>query len=414
LFDCSRCDREYALRRTLCEYCFLSDRIEEIATGSVDLRALVDVLLAVDRPDSLIVWLRLDAPRALLSLISDGEIPITHDGLDSAPNRASADHLRAVLVQAQMLPSRDPLLARYDRWLEERLPKACGHDDDLNIIRQYVAWHQRRKLEQKSTVSPLRAAQLNTATQTLRVAGQFLAWLRESDTALDACKQEQVDEWFATPPTTRTLVRPFLVWAKSSQHMPDHAIGYRTAKATTHLNQEQRFAAIAKCLAPEKGDVSVRCAALLVLLFAQPIQRLVALKLEAISEIDGELRIELGGEAVPVPSPFDAPFRELRDNRNNIHLYNRHSAYLFPGYKPGTHLAPSSCQRSLVKITGKVLAARNTALRELVVDCPPPVVADMLGYTNQVTTKHAAKAGSPWMAYAATRRNISESRRALW
>ena len=46
-----------------------------------------------------------------------------------------------------------------------------------------------------------------------------------------------------------------------------------------------------------------------------------------------------------------------------------------------------------------LLGARNTALQELVSQVPPPVVADMLGYSDQVTQKHAAEACNTWAEY---------------
>lgn len=45
-------------------------------------------------------------------------------------------------------------------------------------------------------------------------------------------------------------------------------------------------------------------------------------------------------------------------------------------------------------------AARNTAFRELVRDVPAPIAARLLGYSDQVTKKHAAAAAAPWAAYA--------------
>jgi hypothetical protein len=41
-------------------------------------------------------------------------------------------------------------------------------------------------------------------------------------------------------------------------------------------------------------------------------------------------------------------------------------------------------------------------LQELVAQVPAPLVADMLGYSDQVTQKHAAEAGNIWAAYAST------------
>jgi len=50
-----------------------------------------------------------------------------------------------------------------------------------------------------------------------------------------------------------------------------------------------------------------------------------------------------------------------------------------------------------------LMGARSGALRQLVLDCPPPVVADLLGYSYQTIDRHAGRAGSPWSSYAALR-----------
>lgn len=60
-----------------------------------------------------------------------------------------------------------------------------------------------------------------------------------------------------------------------------------------------------------------------------------------------------------------------------------------------------------MKVEPRLLAARNSAIRELVIDCPPPVVADMLGFAHNMTTRHAKAAGSPWLSYAALRTNAA-------
>jgi hypothetical protein len=46
-----------------------------------------------------------------------------------------------------------------------------------------------------------------------------------------------------------------------------------------------------------------------------------------------------------------------------------------------------------------LLGARNASLRGLVTEVPAPLVAEMLGYSYQVTQKHAAAAAEPWSRY---------------
>ena len=50
-----------------------------------------------------------------------------------------------------------------------------------------------------------------------------------------------------------------------------------------------------------------------------------------------------------------------------------------------------------------LLGARNRAISELVLECPPSLVADALGYSYQVAFLHADKAAEPWARYAGRR-----------
>ena len=47
-----------------------------------------------------------------------------------------------------------------------------------------------------------------------------------------------------------------------------------------------------------------------------------------------------------------------------------------------------------------LLGARNAALRDLVRQVPAPIVATQLGYSHQVTQRHAALAAEPMSKYA--------------
>jgi hypothetical protein len=46
-----------------------------------------------------------------------------------------------------------------------------------------------------------------------------------------------------------------------------------------------------------------------------------------------------------------------------------------------------------------LLGARNTALQSLVVEVPPPLIAELLGYSYNVTQRHAEIAAQPWERY---------------
>jgi hypothetical protein len=46
-----------------------------------------------------------------------------------------------------------------------------------------------------------------------------------------------------------------------------------------------------------------------------------------------------------------------------------------------------------------LLGARDVALGNVVTDAPPPLVAELLGYSYQVTQRHAELAAQPWSRF---------------
>lgn len=175
--------------------------------------------------------------------------------------------------------------------------------------------------------------------------------------------------------------------------------------ASTVLTQSQRIAAIRRLLDPEAAPLNVRCIGLLVCVWGQTISRTVTLHHSALTpDSDGRWHIRLGTDPSPIPSAIETVFAQLAASDQNRRVHNRDSHWLFPGRRAGSHLSSTWARQVLGPVIGDVLAARNSALRQLVIDCPPPIVADMIGYQHSVTTRHAAKAGSPWLTYAATRR----------
>jgi hypothetical protein len=63
-------------------------------------------------------------------------------------------------------------------------------------------------------------------------------------------------------------------------------------------------------------------------------------------------------------------------------------------------MTPDAVERRLRDHQIPVLNGRTSALRHLVLQAPAPVIARMLGYSNEQTSRVASEAGSPWSRYA--------------
>lgn len=75
------------------------------------------------------------------------------------------------------------------------------------------------------------------------------------------------------------------------------------------------------------------------------------------------------------------------------------SPWLFPSVRPGRHLDPQQIMKQLRDLGIDLLGARNTALQSLVAAAPPPLVAELLGYSYNTAQRHAQIAAQPWARY---------------
>ncbi len=403
-YTCWRCGTEWAQVRGLCEWCHLGDVLDRLLDGDVDLSALRARLLDVARPDSIIIWLYGPHARALLHEVATGTVPLSHTGLDGFRARGCAEHLRGLLVACGLLPARDERLARFDRYLTERLASFAATNEHLKLLNLFAAWSLRPHLVTRSEHAPLREEQVNNATQNLRVAAELLAWLHGRDHELGGCTQADIDEWFATPPGTHRRANSFVRWAIRTRRCAKLVIpGHRQGNAPV-LDSTERLDILRRLLIPDTGRIEHRVAAMMLVLFGQRFTTIAAVRLGDVVIEHGDVGVRLGEGIVPVPPPFGAMLEELVARRPNLNTAtNPTSPWLFPGRTALNHLTAGVLRKQAMGMGINLVGARSGALRQLVLNCPPPVVADMLGYGYQAIDRHGIRAGSPWSSYAALR-----------
>jgi len=389
----------------LCKWCLLGNSLDVIMAGDVDLSALKARLVGAARPDSIVSWLSDPRVRELLGALASGEIGLSHVELDKFGSRRIADHLRGMLVSVGLLPPRDEHLARFDRWVTERLGEYAGTDEDLQVLQAFAAWGLRRHLVTRSESAPLQGAQVDKAKQYLRVAGSLLTWLSEErGHDLAGCTQNYLDSWCSTGTATRIMATPFIRWTISTSRCPKFKMDKRPSTARTPLDHSARLGHLRQLLDPSSGHIDHRVAGVLLVLFGQPFTRMARLTLDDVVADATSVGIHLGKELVPVPPPFATMFRELLSHRPNLTTAtNPTSRWLFPGRIAGCHITPDLLRIRVRAMGIDNLAARSGALRQLVLDCPPTVIAEMLGYHSVTIEHHAVRAGSRWASYAALR-----------
>lgn len=310
--------------------------------------------------------------------------------------------MRSLLTHHKLLPERDHYLALFERWLTNKLADV----DDADIrppVESFARWHHLRRIrslpaEGKPTRGPVHSAK-QEITETIK----FLTWLKLTHgRTVASCVQADVDAWLADGPTTRHAIRTFFVWAVKNRTCTKITIGFRQAKTVPLLTQGQRLAMLKACLTDNIDTLHYRVAATLLLLYAQPVVKIAAMKSTDVILTPDGLRLSLGeGDPAPVPEPFASLLVEHLASRPNMRTGSSSgSEWLFPGYRPGRHIHPNTLMERLREVGIDLLGARNASLRALVNEVPAPLVAEMLGYSYQVTQKHAAAAADPWSRYS--------------
>ncbi|MGO8891690.1 MAG: hypothetical protein ACLQB1_18620 [Streptosporangiaceae bacterium] len=405
-FSCGRCGSEGRLHAgRLCSRCTLSDKLGVLlddgsGTISEAMQPLAVHLTAMPSPRAGCVWLASPQVRALLTGLATGQIPLTHQALAQLPNWRTVAHLRDHLTACGALPAADKQLLHFETWLTLRLA-GSGTGPRDRLLRQFATWDLLPRLRARAARRPLTQASCRFACVQFTAASAFLTWANDHGRTLGTCSQADLDAWHATHPEhRRRTVRGFLGWAMAHQHMPRLDIPLQQVLKGDPVSQRQRLDLIRRAVTDDRVPLRTRVAACLMLLYAQPVSRLIRLTAADVTQQDGEVLIRLGDPPAPVPEPFAALLLELAGNQPGPATASTPARWLFPGQSAGQPLAAGTMLAHLRALGFPTGPARLSALRQLVLQAPAPVIARSLGFHDNTTTRLAAEAGKTWNQYA--------------
>jgi integrase len=410
-FCCLHCGTETGMagrRHRLCGRCgvrWQTARLLDDGTGTIraQLQPLADALTTAPNPAATVLWLEEPHIQQLLTSLASGELPLTHQALDAWPRPRAVPHLRDLLVCCGVLPAADKQLLQFQTWLTHRLASLAGHPH-LRLLRQFGFWHQLPRMRTRAATGPLRATALQYARSRFTQAETFLTWTADHGLRPATLTQADIDTYYATHRAhQRQAVRAFLIWATEHGHLPRHLDIPRQPPSTGQaITQQRRLALLRRFATDTTIAIRPRAAACLMLLYAQPLSRILRLTETDLSRDDGgQTWLRLGDPPSPVPAPFDALLHQLAATRHDHTPANHASPWLFPGRNPGQ---PADYRAMLLQLRDLGLpmrTARISALRQLVLQVPAPVVAQALGFHHTTTTRQHINAGAPWSQYAA-------------
>lgn len=383
------------------------DELLDDGTGTIrpELQPLADSLLAMPKPDRALNWLH-NNPRlpGYLQALASGDIPLTHDGLHSLDSWRTAAHLRDLLMACGALPTVDRQVTLFEGWARQRLA-ARADDHDTRLLRQFATWYQLPQLHAAARRAPLSAGSRNYKAEAFLQAEQLLAWLNQQDVLLAEMSQGALDRWAVERGDRAAQV--FLRWAQRGGHAPR----LRQAPAPTRaraspISQHRRLTWTRRILTDDTIELRTRVAAGLLLLFAQPITKIVKLTVDDVlqqgQDSGQDVYLRLGDPPTPVPEPLAGLLIELLDARANMNTAsNPDSHWLFPGGRAGQPLTPGALRQRFQALGLPTIPARTAALSQLVLQAPAPVIATALGYQDGTAERHRLAGGGTWSRYTA-------------
>lgn len=400
---CGKEGRRY--RRGLCGQCALTQDLEAVLNsgdGSIraELRPFFDGFRAMGNPRAGIQWIRHPHVHQMLRTLADPATPLTHETLDEMSPWRSGAYLRDLLILHGVLPPADRHLMLFQRWLRDTLNQIT-EPDRRQLVARFATWHCLHRLRRFAEKKPITEQQTQQARGEILQAIAFLSWLDQHGCTLATCGQSDIDGWYAGAYTARRLTHAFLRWGTRTKVLPRLALPHQPTTNPAPISQQQRLAALRRLLNDEQIPLLTRTTAVMVLLYAQPLTRILRLTIDDVLHHDGQVSLRLGDPPTPVPEPFAALLPHYLDQRLNLTTAtNQNSRWLFPGRCGGQPMTTDAIERRLRTHQIATLNSRAAALRHLVLQAPAPVIARMLGYTDQQTSRIATAAGSPWSRYA--------------
>jgi hypothetical protein len=244
----------------------------------------------------------------------------------------------------------------------------------------------------------------NACRRRIRVAIDFMTFLSAHGATADTANQDLLERYQEHIGRALNHEHAFVVWLRDSRINTRLSIPYipRPTPMVT-VSDEQRWAAVDRLLHDESLRRYTRIGGLLTLLFAQPLSRIVAMRTSQITVTDDAVHVTFNVISIQMPAVLDDLIREHLQHRGKSLYASRDTGWLFPGGNPGRHLATENIRSQLVEIGIKPYENRKATLFQLAGDMPAPVLAELIGLTNDNAADWARLAARDWTGYIAER-----------
>lgn len=386
-----------------CDRCALKRLVDQIVPAEPPgaLATLRPALLAAE-PLTTMRWLT--RSRVLLADLDQGHIELDHRVLDGLPSRPAATYLRSLLVAAEILaPDNDGPLRRFESHLDDILD--IVEEPDRVLLNRWVRWEVMARLRRLHDQGSPLTASTGSARRQVRTTATFLTVLHSRGRTIATATQHDIDDWFADLGDTQWVIRAFLSWAKRVRELPkDLVIPSRVQRPSTQpIDDEERWQHAKRVLTDDTIDTADRIAAALVVIYGQPLTRIVTLSTDHVEIAEHNVYLQLGHHPLDLPEPLATLVQDLPTRRRDGAAAHLPNAWLFAGSHAGAPLTANSLAIRLQKIGIDPRRMRVAATDQLARELAPVVLAEVLGISYSTAARAVSRAGGDWATYAAER-----------
>jgi len=260
-------------------------------------------------------------------------------------------------------------------------------------------------MRQHAAAGTLTSSIVNGGRSHILAAARLLEWTHQQHHTITGLTQTQLEDYLSDHPGALSAVSKFLVWLAASRTNTALSITYRPQQLPeVTMTDEARWRGVELLLHDTSINSHSRIAGLFLLLFAQPLNKILRMTRDQVSEHD-DGRVIVTFDTVPIELPPDVGTLLLEHigGRSAASYGDAEADWLFPGRIPGRSLTTESVRGVLVSHGIHPRQSRSTTLFSLAGQIPTPVLADLLGISRGTATRWAPLAARDWSGYVARR-----------
>jgi len=387
----------------ICDRCALRHHLDLVITPEPP-GALFDLRPTILNAEPLTTIRWLGRARGLLAALNEGTIDLDHATLDGLPQRKSVEHLRALLIETAILPTDEGGgIRRFHADIDRRA--IVLDEQHRKIISRWMRWKVLPGLRRRGDNGDDLVVPVRNERRKVLATIEFLVWLQQRDRHLNAATQHDIDDWFGGTGAIRWTVRTFMAWAQRERELPPRLVLPPAYIGTRNppIDAEERWRLARELMDNDELDPVDRVAGALVVLYAQPMTRIVRLTTSDVLVADNKVLLRLGPDPLELPEPLASLIQTLPRKRRDSTAQQLPNPWLFPGGHAGKHILATSLGIRLRAIGIQSVRMRVAATEQLSREVAPTVLTGVLGLSATHAVRAATKAAGDWTDHVATR-----------